>query len=141
MKPPLGELPKIWMHLAINTCLDIIVICSINFYEKHFLIFFDLFLVLLHLLEAGGELIDKNVHWQIQFTFYFLWDFISLLSTQASNLSISVYLFSHVFLCLCNLYNYKKLTFNEIKANLLFMIFLYTVKKCWPLLYICYSLT
>lgn len=71
-----------------NIGLDIIVICFINFYEKHFLSFFDLFLILLHLWKAGGQLIDINVHWQIQFTFYFLWDFISLLFTQASNLSI-----------------------------------------------------
>lgn len=117
--------------------MDIIAICSINFYEKHFLIFFYLFLVLLHLWEAGGQLIDINVHWQIQFTFYFLWDFISLFFTQTSSLSIFVYLFSHTFLHPCNLYNYKKQFFNKLKAKSLVPIFLYILKKCWPLFYIC----
>lgn len=110
--------------------MDIIVICSINFYEKHFLIFFDLFLVLLHLWEAGGQLIDINVHWQIQFTFYFLWGFISLLFTWAFNLSISVFLFSYPSLHLCNIYNYKKtIIFNKVKAKSSFLIISVLVKE------------
>lgn len=101
--------------------MDIIVICFINFYEKHFLIFFDLFLVLLHLWEAGGQLIDINVHWQIQFSFYVLWGFISLLFTQTSNLSFFVYLFFHIFLHLCDVYNYKNIIFNKVKTRSLFI--------------------
>lgn len=56
---------------------------------------------------------------QIQFTFYFLWSFI-LLFTQASNLSIFVYLLSHIFLHFFYFYNHKKHNFNKVETALLF---------------------
>lgn len=99
------------------------MICSISFYQKHFLIFFDVFVVLLNLLEAGGQLIDINVHWEFNLLFpmrLYLIIIHSGFQCKYRNWSWN-YTCILYFLHLCNFYNYKTVIFVKLRIKSWFL--------------------